>query len=171
MIINSPYRALIDINLLIGVSPYSVCKKVKTKFGFKCSSGKLMEYRRTRYPWIETIPNTRFIWNLSELGYSDFIRISTIVYQSEWEDDETPITASTVKSKGLKLLDLKIDVAMEHPEDVSLGGISQAIATLDKMEQDTDNLAPLEDIIDNDEALQVVFKGTEYDNSKDEGDT
>ena len=79
------------------------------------------------------------------------------------DDSEDEVTFTSVKNKLLLVLNKQADNLIKNPNDAPIAAVSQAIATLDKMETDITNLAPLEDIIDNDEALQVVLKGSKYD--------
>ena len=76
---------------------------------------------------------------------------------------EDEVTFTSVKNKLLLVLNKQADRLIKNPEDAPIASVSQAIATLDKMEMDITNLAPLEDIIDNNDALNVVLKGSKYD--------
>lgn len=76
---------------------------------------------------------------------------------------EDEVTFTSVKNKLLLVLNKQADILIKNPEDAPIASVSQAIATLDKMEMDITNLAPLEDIIDNNDALNVVLKGSKYD--------
>lgn len=79
------------------------------------------------------------------------------------EEAEDEVTFTSVKNKLLLVLNKQADNLIKNPTNAPIASVSQAIATLDKIEADITNLAPLEDIIDNDEALQVVLKGSKYD--------
>lgn len=79
------------------------------------------------------------------------------------DESEDEVTFTSVKNKLLLVLNKQADHLIKNPDDAPIASVSQAIATLDKMELDITNLAPLDDIIDNDDALNVVLKGSKYD--------
>lgn len=130
-----------------------------------------MSYRRAFYPTIETIPGLEIITDISDISYDEFLQIINILYELNRPEEITP---TSIKNNLLTSLNKKANLYNDDEEELRkapVGGLAQAINILNTMEQDTDNLAPLEDIIDNDEALKVVFKDTEYDNSKNPSDT
>jgi hypothetical protein len=126
------------------VSPNKLWKHVRYELGELISQKQFYALKREAFPDIETIPNLEIIDPCD----------------AEVEDD---VTFTSVKNKLLLVLNKQADHLIKHPDDAPIASVSQAIATLDKMETDITNLAPLEYIIDNDEALQVVLEGSKYD--------
>lgn len=106
----------------------------------------------------------REFYNLKREAFSDIDTIPNLEIidpcDVEVEDD---VTYTSVKNKLLLVLNKQADHLIKNPDDAPIAAVSQAISTLDKMEADIANLAPLEDIIDNDKALQVVLEGSKYD--------
>ena len=114
------------------------------EFGENISQKKIYTFKKKVFPDVETIPKLDII----------------IPCEDNIEDE---VTFTSVKNKLLLVLNKQADDLIKNPDNAPIAAVSQAIATLDKMEMDITNLAPLEDIIDNDDALDVVLKGSKYD--------
>ena len=134
----------IRCNLKRGVSPRRVKEFVYVEFGESISHNKIYAFKNKVFPDVETIPNLDII----------------IPCDDDLEDE---VTFTSVKNKLLLVLNKQADHLIKNPNDAPIASVSQAIATLDKMELDITNLAPLDDIIDNNAALDVVLKGSKYD--------
>ena len=141
---NSQNLEFIRCNLKRGVSPRRVREFVCNEFNENISHNKIYAFKNNVFPDVETIPGLDIIIPCDE-------------------DTEDEVTFTSVKNKLLLVLNKQADDLIKNPTNAPIAAISQAIATLDKIEMDITNLAPLEDIIDNDDALNVVLKGSKYD--------
>ena len=112
---------------------------------------------------VEPIGQNQF-YNLKREAFADIDTIPNLEIIDPCDiDAEDDVTFTSVKNKLLLVLNKQADNLIKNPNDAPIAAVSQAIATLDKMELDITNLAPLEDIIDNDDALNVILKGSKYD--------
>lgn len=141
---DSQHIEFINCNLKRGVSPRRVREHVVNEFGELIAHNKIYKYKNKMFPDVETIPGLDIIDPCDMEAYDE-------------------VTVTSVKNKLLLVLNKQADLLIKNPDDAPIASVSQAIATLDKMELDITNLAPLEDIIDNDDALNVVLKGSKYD--------
>lgn len=127
-----------------GVSPRRVREFVCNEFNENISHNKIYAFKNKVFPDVDTIPGLDIIDPCDD-------------------ESEDEVTFTSVKNKLLLVLNKQADHLIKNPDDAPIASVSQAIATLDKMELDITNLAPLDDIIDNDDALNVVLKGSKYD--------
>ena len=135
---------LIRCNLKRGVSPKKLWEYVRDELGELIAQKQFYTLKREAFADIDTIPN------LDIIDPCDM-------------DAEEEVTFTSVKNKLLLVLNKQANNLIKNPDDAPIAAVSQAIATLDKIELDITNLAPLDDIIDNDDALNVILKGSKYD--------
>lgn len=126
------------------MSPKKLWEYVRDELGELIAQKQFYTLKREAFADIDTIPNLEII---------DPCDI----------DAEEEVTFTSVKNKLLLVLNKQANNLIKNPDDAPIAAVSQAIATLDKIELDITNLAPLDDIIDNDDALNVILKGSKYD--------
>ena len=162
----SPFRKQVEKYLCDGYSPREICKWVKTQTddeNLYLSESYIKKYKK------EYCPNVP--WNRKKLvpGKQKPANKKPTKPTKTKSQKNTQTTFTTTTSKdevtllALELLKDDLIAAKTGEKTISTGVLAQVIGVLNRCEDTADNSTPVEEVIDNDEAVAIVIKGSKYD--------
>lgn len=161
----SPFRKDVEKYLCDGYSPREICKWIKTQTDNEdlwLSESYIKKYKK------EYCPNVP--WNRKKLVQDPNKKPTKKPPKPTKQKSQTqPVKKSSTTTKdevtGLALELLKDDLiaAKNGDKSISTGVLAQVIGVLNRCDDTTDASTPVEDVIDNDEAVSIVIKGSKYD--------